>query len=77
MIVMREALEKLVLIVEMYNNVKKDKFRRKELNGAVLYLMKHPSLFFMQKQIECKNDSVMKNVNAIVNGPYIRRLYGI
>lgn len=69
---MKFVFKRLKLMIDMYINVKNDKYRKNELLKSFAYLFKHPYLFFVShKHIECNQDSVLKNVNAIVNRPYI------
>lgn len=72
---MKYVFKKLRLMQKMYAHVRDDECRKKELLGAYCYIAKHPSLFFKKKRFEGQLDSVMKNVNTIVNRPYYEELY--
>lgn len=66
------VFKRLKLMISMYMNVRNDKCRKAELLQSFMYLFKHPYLLFVSyKQIECNHNSVLKNVNTIINRPYI------
>lgn len=68
-------VKRIKLMIGMYRNVKDDRYRKEELIKAFVYLVKHPHLLFVNhKQIKCNHDSVLKNVNTIINRPYILSL---
>lgn len=68
-------VKRIKLMISMYKNVKNDRYRKEELIKAFVYLAKHPHLLFVDyKQIKCNHDSVSKNVNTIVNRPYVLRI---
>ena len=72
---MRFFYKRLQLMISMYINVKDDPYRKKELLKAFSYILKHPYLFFVTyRRIECHHNSVLKNVNTIINRPYVMSL---
>lgn len=72
---MKYTYRKFVMMHSMYKNVKDDKYRKHEALQAFKYVLCHPSFLFLQKTVEAGRNSVLKNVNVLVNYPYYDSMY--
>ena len=72
---MKYFFRKFRMMYICLKQVKGDKCRTKETRKAIMYIFKHPSHLFKQKQIKSNYNSVLKTVNIITNYPYFEDFY--
>lgn len=80
---MKYVFRKIRLMMLFKNNVRNDINRTQEINKAIKYIITHPKYLFLRvsyekiKKIKNLNASVLKNINSIINTPYVEELYEI